>query len=99
VKRLYHVDGTIRREVSAMTIDVDAVYEDGVLKPERPLALKEKARVHVTIEARAEQALPAKDDDDPTGWKAIEALRGIVKDAPLDMAENHDKYLYGNPRK
>jgi len=27
-----------------MTIDVDAVYEDGVLKPERPLALKEKPR-------------------------------------------------------
>jgi predicted DNA-binding antitoxin AbrB/MazE fold protein len=80
-----------------MTIDVDAVYEDGVLKPERPLALKEKAKVHVTIEARAEETPAAKDDDDPTGWKAIDALRGIVKDAPPDMAENHDKYLYGGP--
>jgi predicted DNA-binding antitoxin AbrB/MazE fold protein len=39
-----------------MTIDVDAVYEDGVLKPERPLALKDKAKVHVTIEAKAEEA-------------------------------------------
>jgi predicted DNA-binding antitoxin AbrB/MazE fold protein len=80
-----------------MTIDVDAVYEDGVLKPERPLGLKEKAKVHVTIEARAEEALAAKDDEDPTGWKAIDALRGIVKDAPPDLAENHDKYLYGDP--
>ena len=35
--------------------------------------------------------------DDPMGWKAIDALRGIVKDAPPDMAENHDKYLYGSP--
>ncbi len=35
-----------------MTIDVDAVYEGGVLKPERPLALKDKTRVHVTIEPR-----------------------------------------------
>ena len=77
-----------------MTIDVDAVYEDGVLKPERPLALKEKARVHVTIEAKAEAAVAP---DDPTGWKAIDALRGIVKDAPTDVAENHDKYLYGAP--
>ena len=75
-----------------MTIDVDAVYEDGVLKPERPLELKDKAKVHVTIEAKAEEAPPAKDDDDPTGWKAIDALRGIVKGAPPDMAENHDKY-------
>jgi predicted DNA-binding antitoxin AbrB/MazE fold protein len=82
-----------------MTIDVDAIYEDGVLKPERPLALKDKARVHVTIEAKADEALPAKDDDDPTGSKAIDALLGIVKDAPPDMAENHDKYLYGKTRK
>ena len=78
-----------------MTIDVDAVYEDGVLKPEHPLALKEKSKVHVTIEAQTEEAGLPKDADDPTGWKAIDALRGIVKDAPPDMAENHDKYLYG----
>ena len=75
-----------------MTIDVDAVYEDGVLKPERPLALKDKAKVHVTIEAKAEETPAA---DDPTGWKAIDALRGIVKGAPPDVAEKHDKYLYG----
>ena len=80
-----------------MTIDVDAVYEDGVLKPERPLALKEKAKVHVIIEAKAEETSPEKGADDPTGWKAIDALRGIVKDAPPDVAEKHDKYLYGNP--
>ena len=79
-----------------MTIDVDAVYEDGVLKPEHPLALKEKAKVHVTIEAKSEEA-PAAKDDEPTPWKAIDALRGIVKGAPPDMAENHDKYLYGTP--
>ena len=77
-----------------MTIDVDAVYEDGVLKPERPLALKDKAKVHVTIEARAEEAPPAKDDDDPTGWKAAQELIGFIKDAPPDMAENHDEYLF-----
>jgi predicted DNA-binding antitoxin AbrB/MazE fold protein len=79
-----------------MTIDVDAVYEDGVLKPERPLALKEKAKVHVTIEAK-DEVTDTSNPDDPTGWKAIDALRGIVKDAPPDMAENHDKYLYGSP--
>ena len=79
-----------------MTIDVDAVYEDGVLKPERPLQLEEKAKVHVIIEVKA---APRVADDDPTGWKAIDALRGIVKGAPSDVAENHDTYLYGNPPK
>ncbi len=80
-----------------MTIEVDAVYEDGVLKPERPLALKERAKVHVTIEAKRDELTDPRNPDDPTGWKAIDALRGIVEDAPPDMADNHDKYLYGSP--
>jgi hypothetical protein len=78
-----------------MTIEVDAVYEDGVSKPERALALKEKAKVHVTIEVKGEEAPAPRDDDDPTGWKAIDRLIGFIKDAPPDMAEHHDKYLYG----
>ena len=86
--------GTMGPEVNVMTIDVDAVYEDGVLKPERPLGLKDKAKVHVTIEAKAEEVPTA---DDLAGWEAIDALRGIVKGAPPDTAEKHDKYLYGGP--
>jgi hypothetical protein len=38
------------------------------------------------------QAVP-RAEHDPMGWKAIDVLRGIVKDAPTDVAENHDKYL------
>jgi predicted DNA-binding antitoxin AbrB/MazE fold protein len=33
-----------------MSITIDAVYEDGVLKPAEPLALKEHERVRVTIQ-------------------------------------------------
>ena len=76
-----------------MTITVAAVYEGGgVLKLERPIDLKENAKVNVIIET--EPAALA-ESDDPTGWKAIDALRGIVKGAPADMAEQHDKYIYG----
>ena len=78
-----------------MTIDVDGVYEAGVVRLEHPVALKDKTKVHVTIKAEVEP--PA--DDDPTGWKAAEELIGIIKDAPPDMAENHDFYLYGRPRR
>ena len=75
-----------------MTIGVNAVYEDGVLKPERPLALKDKAKVHVTIEARAEEA-PARDD--PTGWKTADELIGFIKGGPKGpIGERHDEYLY-----
>ena len=53
-----------------MTITVPAVYEgDGVLKLERPVALKEKAKVNVIIEA-APEALT--EDQDPTGWKTAD---------------------------
>lgn len=75
-----------------MTIDVDAVYEDGVLKPERPLALKDKARVHVTIESRAEEQVV---DDDLTGWRTADELIGFIKDGPKGpIGEKHDEYLY-----
>jgi predicted DNA-binding antitoxin AbrB/MazE fold protein len=81
-----------------MTIDVDAVYEDGVLKPDRPLALKDKSKVHVTIEAKAEETPAAKDDDDPTGWKAAREFIGMWKDAPArsstSLSEDHDQALY-----
>ncbi len=80
-----------------MTIDFDAVYEDGVLKPERPLGLKEKAKVHVTVQADAEETAAAKDDDDPTGWKAARAFIGMWEGGTPgeNVGEEHDKYIYG----
>jgi predicted DNA-binding antitoxin AbrB/MazE fold protein len=33
-----------------MTIQVEATYENGVLKPAQPLPLKEKDKVRITIE-------------------------------------------------
>ena len=78
-----------------MAITVAAVYEDGVLKPEVPLDLKEKSKVTVTIEAPQS---PKADDDDPTGWKAIDSLMGIGKAVAPDVSEKHDDHLYGDPR-
>ena len=77
-----------------MTTAVKAIYENGVFKPKEPVQLQEKTEVEVLIPIPA----PA-DEDDPTGWKAIDSLRGIIKDAPADVAENHDFYLYGRPRR
>jgi predicted DNA-binding antitoxin AbrB/MazE fold protein len=77
-----------------MTMAVKAIYEDGVFKPTEPVQLQERTEVEVLIPSPA-----TTDDDDPTGWKTAEELIGCVKDAPTDMAENHDFYLYGRPRK
>ena len=75
-----------------MTTAVKAVYENGVFKPKEPLDLKDQTEVEVLIPSR-----PAPDDD-PTGWKTAERLIGFIQDAPADMAERHDHYLYGRPR-
>jgi hypothetical protein len=75
-----------------MTIAVKAIYEDGVFKPKEPVHLQERTEVEVLVPTQAAS------DDDPTGWAAAQALIGFIDDAPADMAENHDQYLYGRPR-
>jgi predicted DNA-binding antitoxin AbrB/MazE fold protein len=76
-----------------MTVTVEAVYEDGVLKLEKPVGLKEHAKVRVIIEQETETTT---DNDDPTGWKTARRFIGLWKDAPAGepIAEQHDQHLY-----
>jgi len=41
-----------------MTIDVDAVYENGILKLKQPVDLPENAKVHVTIQTEGDARTP-----------------------------------------
>jgi predicted DNA-binding antitoxin AbrB/MazE fold protein len=77
-----------------MTVAVEAIYENGVLRPEKPLGFKEHARVRVIIEDEA--AVQATEDDDPTGWKTARRFIGLWKDAPAGepIAAEHDQHLY-----
>lgn len=72
---------------------VKAIYENGVFRPLEPIHLAERTEVEVFI-----PSTPSPDGDDPTGWKAAEALIGFIDNAPADMAENHDQYLSGQPK-
>jgi predicted DNA-binding antitoxin AbrB/MazE fold protein len=47
-----------------MTITVDAIYENGVLKPAKPLPLKEHEQVRVTIHS-------------PSNW--VQETAGMIK--------------------
>lgn len=42
-----------------MTITVEAVYEDGVLKPAQPLPLKEHEKVRITVQSTPSPILEA----------------------------------------
>ena len=68
-----------------MTIDVDAVYENGILTLKHAVDLPENAEVHVTIQTAAEAKTPlgrrlrelraeiAKSGMAPLGWDEIES--------------------------
>jgi predicted DNA-binding antitoxin AbrB/MazE fold protein len=71
---------------------VKAVYENGVFKPTEPVSLEEHAEVEVVIPNR-----PVRTPDDPTGWKAIDSVIGILKGTPPDVSEKHDDYIYRKP--
>ena len=66
-----------------MTINIEAVYTNGAFRPKQPVALAEGTRVELTVHAGGEA-------EDP-----FEAVIGTCE-GPLDGAENHDKYLYGD---
>jgi predicted DNA-binding antitoxin AbrB/MazE fold protein len=61
-----------------MNLTVEAVYENGVLKPRQPLALPEGAEVRLTLS-------PLEQDYDP-----LEEVIGICDDGPpISLAERH----------
>ncbi|HEV2720428.1 MAG TPA: antitoxin family protein [Thermoanaerobaculia bacterium] len=81
-----------------MTIDVDAVYENGVLKLKQPVDLPQNAEVRVTIQTSPVARTPLgrrlrelrsdimKDGLPPLGWEEIEdevaARRGGWREGP-----------------
>jgi len=76
-----------------MAITVEAIYENGVLKLEKPLPLKEHEKVNVTVEQ---------------AWPPIwERIAGLTADAPPEElaklppggAADIDHHLYGAPKR
>ncbi len=75
-----------------MSITVEAVYEDGVLKPTQPLPLKEHERVRVSIHTPAEvqKALAAVQRSyGLLPWSGdAETLRQIAEDDDFGLLES-----------
>lgn len=65
---------------------VKAIYENGVLRPKKPLALKEHEEVEIEVRRLPE---PVEDEEDPHSFV------GFIKGAPADvpLAQDHDEYL------
>ncbi len=64
-----------------MSQQIDAIYEDGVLKPNVPLSLPDKARVKLTVEAGPISISAVQPQDE---WER--RLLGVAKNCGVSLA-------------
>jgi predicted DNA-binding antitoxin AbrB/MazE fold protein len=69
-----------------MSLEIEAVYEDGVLKPERPLPLKEHERVTVSVKPQTSRIRQSAGLLRWTGDP--EVLRKIAEDPEFGISES-----------
>lgn len=72
-----------------MSFTVDAIYEDGVLKPTTPLPLKEHEAVRVTIDGNVQQATArVRATAGMMGWTGdAETIERLALDPQFDQRE------------
>lgn len=69
-----------------MTLTVEAVYENGVLKPAKPLPLQEHDRVHVTVHVKQSVA---RESAGMLRWRGDwETLRRLAEDDEFGILES-----------
>jgi predicted DNA-binding antitoxin AbrB/MazE fold protein len=72
-----------------MPITIDAIYEDGVLKPAAPLPLPDQARVRVTLETTEDALARVRQSAGLIGWTGDpEVLRRIAEDPDFGVLES-----------
>jgi predicted DNA-binding antitoxin AbrB/MazE fold protein len=67
---------------------IEAIYENGILRPLRPLQLQEHQAVRLVILTEDMEALAASQK------KALLDLAGIGRSGRSDVSTAHDTYLY-----
>ena len=76
-----------------MTMTVEAVYENGVLKLDQPLPLKDHEKVRITIESSLSLS-----GSPLAALAALAAEHPENPNLPSDFAQQHDHYLYGTQK-
>ena len=68
-----------------MTLTIDAIYENGVLKPAQPLPLKDRERVQVTVQTASDWVTETAGMIPWTGDH--DTLRRLAEDVEYDPQE------------
>lgn len=74
-------------------MELHGTVQNGVVVFDDPTSLADGTKVKIWVEPSAET--PRK----PTLGERLLKLAGTVDDLPPDMAENHDHYIHGTPKR
>jgi len=76
-----------------MALTIEAIYEDGVLKPTQPLPLQEHEKVRLTVEPQGPSLA------ERIAARAAALPPEALERLPADGASQHDHYIYGTPKR
>lgn len=76
-----------------MALTIEAVYENGVLKPTQPLPFQEQQRVTITVEPSRPSLA------ERIAARAAALPPEVLDRLPADGAAQHDHYIYGTPKR
>ena len=84
-----------------MTTNLKAIYENGVLRLQEPLPLPEGAQVEVTVTTSEEDNGELSQKTNGQAWDVLTQLLAecSIDTGVSDLAQQHDHYLYGVPKK
>jgi len=74
-------------------MELHGTVQNGVVVLDTPTPLADGTKVKICVEPPAE--MPRK----PTLGERLLELAGTVDDLPSDMAEQHDHYIHGTPKR
>ena len=82
-----------------MTANIKAIYENGVLRLKEALPIPEGSQVDVTVTLEEDSEDSPKVED--ASWDAFTQLltECAIDTGIADLAQQHDHYLYGVPKK
>jgi predicted DNA-binding antitoxin AbrB/MazE fold protein len=78
---------------------VHAIYENGVFRPLDPIELPDHCQVELLIHKPASTNSRTTTTDPLKKLAAIAGAHPENPDLPTDLAEQHDHYLYGTPKR
>ena len=84
-----------------MTTNLKAIYEHGVLRLKEPISLPDGAQVDVIVISHEEDNGARLQEMESRSW---DALTQLLDDCSIDtgvpdLANQHDHYLYGIPKR